>query len=234
MKKKKIAVALLIVFILICGVFSFVPQTKNDYRIRAYSTRFTEAEHIQRITARTVDIFEKELTNGTLVDYEVNTVYSFYDNAPRFFVVELEFAEEIYGSYRLSIVPHEKLERYKTKYRHLLGYIRNDTYYIYWNWGYSDDYVVDCFMNGRSPYKLSGYPKNKKYFGKGIFGVEKDGEILKAGDAFCPGDSFEFHVHWDGQNVCECTVGGIIAKETYKELGLGYYPVYEKEYIKTY
>ena len=72
----------------------FAGCTSGGYTHPKFKTKYTEEEHVQRITARTEEIFAEEIESGEILNYEVEIVYAFYDNDPEYFLVELEYAEE--------------------------------------------------------------------------------------------------------------------------------------------
>ena len=142
-----------------------------------FETNYTEEEHIQRISERTAKKFAEELENGTIISYDVEIVYAFYDNDPEYFLVNLEYAEEQNGSYQTkkeaSLDPEKgEFRRFNTKYKHLIGFIEKDIYY----WSLMCYYKE--FKYGRSCYELWGYEKAKKYYGAGHHGVQTSEGIL--------------------------------------------------------
>ena len=71
----------------------------QTYKHPDFVTAYTQEEHIQRISERTQTRFSKEIESGEIVNYTVEIVYAFYDNDPEYFLVNLEYAEEIQRFY---------------------------------------------------------------------------------------------------------------------------------------
>lgn len=179
---KKISIILSIIFfsLIFCGC-AVEPMKFGGYSHPDFETKYTEEEHVQRISARTEEKFAEELKNGTLVSYDVEIVYAFYDNDPEYFLVNLEYAEEQAGSYQTEDNPSLDPEKgeyisFYTKYKHIIGFIKEDTYYCSLN-----DYYRE-FHYGRNCYELCGYKNAKKYYGCGRHGVKTDEGVLQIYD----------------------------------------------------
>lgn len=152
-----------------CDLDSGTRHPSQTYKHPDFVTAYTEEEHIQRITERTQIRFSEKIESGAIVNYTVEIVYAFYDNDPEYFLVNLEYAEEIQRFY-----PTGNL-KYQTKHQHFLGYIENDEYYTGAS-SYGGQDGDSMFIDGRSAYELAGYATAKKYYGSDVFAVEtKDG-----------------------------------------------------------
>lgn len=163
---------------------SFVGCTQplgGDYAHPDFSTEYTIEEHVQRIKDRTEEIFQVDMQSGEIVDYSVEIVYAFYDEDPEYFLVEIEYANEWRGVYHTNYPRYDddtptEIE-YTTRYKHLIGFIENDTYKTGLNGYFGQDKAA--FKDGKSCYNLLGFSNNKKYYGASIFAVESNGEILR-------------------------------------------------------
>ena len=175
---KKISIILSIIFfsLIFCGC-AVEPWETGGYSHPDFETKYTEEEHVQRISARTEEKFAEELKNGTLVSYDVEIVYAFYDNDPEYFLVNLEYAKEQEGSYQTKDKPSLDPEKgeyifFFTKYKHIIGFINKDIYYCSLTFYYND------FHYGQNCYELCGYKNAKKYYGGGHHGVKTDEGVL--------------------------------------------------------
>ena len=172
--KRKISILLaLCLTLLFTGCNKKENKVDDDYYLGDFSTQYTEEQHVERITARTEEIFAEEIANGELIDYSVEIVYSIYQALPTFFLVELEYAKQWKKRYENpnTGVNEEYFSYYQTRNKHFLGLIAWDEYYSTLS-GYTyNDHVTDdtdvkkAFMDGKSAYALSDYPNNKKYCG---------------------------------------------------------------------
>lgn len=151
--------------ILLSGCFY---EDSANSKSEGFQTEYTEEEHIARLTERTREKFATEIESGEIIDFEIEIVYSFYDHYPRYFLVQWEYVEEF------TDVSHPESYEYTSKYKHMLGLIKNDQYYTD-IWGY---FAGD--KGGVSPYDYLGHSDAKKYYGTGgVFGVETDEGILQ-------------------------------------------------------
>ncbi|MBQ8229916.1 MAG: hypothetical protein IJZ32_04405 [Clostridia bacterium] len=197
------------------GPFFEHPEFKTDYTIE---------EHIERISTLTEENFANELASGELVSYNVEILYAFYDEDPEYFLIELEYAEERSSSYETCARDENKrniIVQYKTKYMHMIGFIKYDKYY-HLRYIYAHQFVP-----GRSSYRYYGYTNNKKYVGAaGLQAVEKDGQIIKLFSPECirrsegnSGHSPEFHTH--GEST-PCVLNEVVSEDSYDYLMEGY------------
>lgn len=185
--KKQLSIILSIVFfsILFCGC----KEDKRNVAVIGYThpdfeTKYTEEEHIQRILDLTNKKFADAIDTRKIVSYDVEIVYAFYDNDPEYFLVNLEYAEEWSGFYNDYGYELE----YTTKYKHIIGFILRDEYYIS-----LPSYHTE-FKDGRNCYEVCGYKDAKKYFGFGRHGVKTDEGILQIFDASNCVGSAEFYL----------------------------------------
>ena len=167
----KKVLAIVVAFALIAisiGLWGGKPNNPTYVNSAAYlphlefETKYTKEEHIARITERTKEIFKRDI----LVNIKVEIIYAFHDNDPEYFLVEVEHSTPFSSQYLSSRY------KYKTKYQHVVGQIRNDEY-IYGH----------TFREGRNPWSFLGYDNAKKYFSGGshqeVYAIETLGGMLK-------------------------------------------------------
>ncbi len=200
-RKEKIRNIILIVLIIVLSLWLLNPFITDMLRpLRANI-------HIKKLELRTEERFADKIASGEIVDYSVDVIYSF-DGEPDMFVVEIEYAtdkEYYYGIdgavdlYDFEASGLEESVSYSTKYEHIVGYIEDGRYVL--------NLVPygEHFMQGRSIYSMSEI-EGKKYYGSGVFAVEKEGILYHLIDYKCQweavGDSVEFHVHEKGKEKC--------------------------------
>lgn len=189
------------------SIYKRQDNVKKQCNHSEFSTSYTEKQHIDSITASTMEIFQEELKDDELVDIQVDIIYSINGNNPQFFVVELEFAEDWEWFYPKPEYLRESNDAndvyYQTKYKHLIGLIANDEYYNCVSGYYVESDSKASFMDGRSPYSLIDYPDGKKYLGGYYRGVDTSEGILLFDNADCwdgarkayfPHKPYEFHL----------------------------------------
>ncbi len=175
------------------------PEPPKPY---VFSTNYTAEEHIQRIEERTADIFDVDIVNEIVKGFTVDIVYSIYENKPEYFVVEVEYTG--YFSYSLNYENYA----YSTHYKHIMGYIYQDDYYVL-----EDSYAVvghlaglrveDYMKIGQSPYSVFADFTSKKYYGyldeyansRGVYAVEEDNEIVEIATTKCLDHEGCFEIH---------------------------------------
>ncbi len=224
--KRKISILLALSFtLLFAGCEKKQNNIDDDYALKDYSTQYTEEQHVERITARTEEIFAEEIANGELIDYSVEIVYSIYQALPTFFLVELEYAKEWEVRYENpnNGENEEDFSYYQTRNKHFLGLIAWDEYYATLAGYPYNDHVTDgtdvkkAFMDGKSAYALSDYPNNKKYYGGRYQGVGVDNGIYLIATSECLDyklNSHEFHTHTEN---CEKTyLETVITEDIYE------------------
>ena len=183
------------------------------YEHPVYSSSYRK--HVARITKRTEEVFAEEIASGEIVKYNVDIVYAF-DEDPEYFLVELEYAEEWENDCDGQI--------YTTKYRHTIGYIKDDEYYLgavamYGTGKRYDEKSLtqQAFMDGQSAYTLYAHHGERKYCGTTASeccqAVKRDGKMIMIVSAWCANyctrfdgtkTCFEFHRHvTDDTYVCE-------------------------------
>ena len=177
----------------------------ESFLLPEWETQYTVEEHEQRIRQKTQEIFEEQIANGEIVNYQVEILYAFYDNAPEFFLVQLEY------SYERPVKGKDENGNdtwHDTKYSHLIGCTVSDKYYLL-NAYYAVGYDAETwFMPGRNMYEVCGYQNEKKYFGTyDVQAVEVDGRMIElvGKDCYQNGDctALEFHAHGNG-TTCSC------------------------------
>ncbi len=217
---KKIIFCLLILFLIATIIFVWGYYTcQKAYDYPTFTTKYSINEHIERIKQKTEERFARELADGSIVNYRVDIVHSFYDNDPEYFVIEVEYAEEFDGKfynpeyYFPTNEPIPMYIQYKTKYKHTLGYIHQEKYYI--------GTLYEKFEDGQSPYAKTGNWELKKYYGQNVMAVQKDQDIIKIFESNCK--------HCDGyfsppslkdllMNICNECYGELIPEEKWKSL----------------
>lgn len=174
--------ACIVMFFVLLGSFVGCSQPiGGGYVHPNFSTEYTIDEHVQRIKDRTEGIFQDEIQSGAIVDYSVEIVYAFYDEDPEYFLVEIEYANEWDGVYHTNYPRYDDDTpmdvEYTTRYKHLIGFIENDTYKTGLHGYFGKDKAA--FKDGKSCYDLLGYAGNKKYYGASMFAVESNGGIVR-------------------------------------------------------
>jgi len=184
--KKNISCILAFSTLLVFGLYTELGCASPGDHHAEFRTKYTVEEHIERITKRTEERFATQIEEGELISWKIEIVYAFYDNDPEYFLVELEYAEEIESGYEFySSVP--EYTQYITKYQHIIGYIKDDRYLM----GLPH---YDLFMDGRSVWALNGYEDSKKYYGDKIQAVQVDKEIMQLCDLeLLQAGNVEFH-----------------------------------------
>ena len=139
----------------------------HNYTHPEFQTEYTIDEHIDRIRERTMEKFSAEIEKGKIANIEVEILYAFYDNDPEYFMVQLQYTQDFTGSYRVKDESGRRvLKTYATRYKHFIGFIENDEYYVrvrlYSGYGENSKRIAK-FIDGRNPYELSGYGDAKKY-----------------------------------------------------------------------
>ncbi len=171
MTKRILGVVLSVVFLALvfCRIYSlYRPQEGEwDYVHPDYDYTYSEEYHRQKISEQTQEIFEEELSSGKIVNFEVETVYAINDGDPEFFLVTLEYEQEIEGkNYTTGI-------EYKTKYQHIIGFHHGKGSY------YAGLPTYRSFENGESAWQYLGYQNSKKYYDIGNYAVLEGDEILR-------------------------------------------------------
>lgn len=202
-------------------------EKKGGYEHPEYQSEYTEEEHIERISARTREKYAEEIEEGIIIDFKVEILYAFYDNDPEYFLVELEYSLPLHGAYtnHYTTSDGEKGDtRYTTKYKHIIGYIENDSYMT------GIIYYAD-FMYGRSAYTVFGYNDSKKYYGGTVQAVEKDGKIVQIFDTQCLSVGvIEFHSQKPAEGMCKCPMNEVVPESKYKYLMEANFKLFPKIY----
>ena len=193
------------------------PPIKGGYEHPVFKTKYTVEEHIQRITARTEERFQKDIENGFIVDIFVDIVYAFYDDDPEYFLVEIEYKEKIpYDKitgninrppfpYELGFDENGACWTYPDKITHFIGFIQDDRYRTGLIYGAD-------FQLFSSPYTICGYRDAKKYYGAYKLGVAKEEGVF---------------LFWsDGKMIDEY----IVSKEEAKGLMEGNFKLFPRAY----
>ena len=179
MKKKRILATLLTGIIVSLAILSLTGCNRfNSLKVLDYNEVYTPEENKRRIEERTEKIFASEIASGKIVEYTVEILYEFYSNTPRYFMVEVEYAEEFEAEYWGTCPQTEsssvdyKMISYQTKWKYCIGYIQGKEYYV-------GLLLYQNFVKGRNPYDVFGYGGYKKYYGAGQHAVEVNGQKLR-------------------------------------------------------
>lgn len=158
--KKIVRLMLVAVFTIVIALSATSCSSENK--------EYTPEEHIARIRDLTDKRFQYHLENMLIENIYVDIIYSLYTEKPLYFLVEIEYKEAIvYGTY----CQDNKNIDYSTKYKHVIGYIENNNYYLG-----LQDIGVD-FIKCRSPYTYYEHFVNKKYYGDGVYAVKYNDSI---------------------------------------------------------
>ena len=152
-------------------------QIYGGYTHPEFQTEYTIEEHIERIEKRMQEKFAEQIQSGEISDIEVEILYAFHDNDPEYFMVQLEYADEVLEVRQIN--EEGSLEVQRSRYKHFIGFIENDKYY---SGLYGYDSNDDVFIVGRNAYELCGYSEAKKYYGCRIQAVETQEGILRIFD----------------------------------------------------
>ena len=161
----------------------------NPYEFPEFSTQYTEEEHIQRLSARTEERFADYIESERLLDYEVELVYSFYNEDPEYFLIEITYLGTDSHCQTNEFGARECI----TRYAHAIGYLKNDEYYLGLN-SYStsenSQNELDGFIKDKSLWEIFDYDEGKKYYGSGVQAVQTDEGILQlCSGSFRSGDT---------------------------------------------
>ncbi len=199
MKKSRVFMIVLLCILLPMLGFMIVynEQTKDgEYTHPVFKTEYTKEEHIQRISARTEELFAEEIEWGFLVEYKVEIVHSFYDDDPEWFLIEIEYQgtdedERYFGDYeslryeQYRISPPTEAEKmeWTRRYAHLIGFIENDGYYTGWGeYSAISGGFFNAFIKSKSVWKNFEYENAKKYCGCTTQAVQTNEGILRLYD----------------------------------------------------
>lgn len=218
---------ILVAFLFISVIGCYDTEIIGGYTHPEFITNYTIDEHVERIKERTAEKFEQEITSGEIIGVHIEIVHAFYDNDPEYFLVELEFAQEIMNRY---VYEDDKCFEVSTKYKHVIGFIENDNYYIGLQ-GYdrtlnNHDEKLYGFVNGESSYHYYGYMAGKKYYGALVQGVMVENQIMQLADIDClKKGMIKSHYHSD-----KCSNGTIINETEYEKLMKGNIKLFVKSY----
>ena len=152
--------------------------THDPYEFPEFSTQYTEEEHIQRLSARTEERFADYIESERLLDYEVELVYSFYNEDPEYFLIEIEYWGIDSSCQKNEAGAIQSIIRYA----HAIGYLKNDEYYFGLN-SYSmsenSQNELDGFILDKSLWQIFDCDEGRKYYGSGVQAVQTDEGILQ-------------------------------------------------------
>lgn len=141
-----------------------------------YASQYTEEEQVYRITCETKHRYEEVLNSGDMLTFSAYILYTF-DNFPEYFLIEFTWKNyEAFCNYHTTfgfdLDYLENVPSNETYYSHIIGYVKNDCYYLGLN-TYSSE------KHGKSYYSESGAINNnsKLYHGYYIYAY-KDGDTL--------------------------------------------------------
>ena len=132
-----------------------------------YVSKFTDEEQADIINFAAQLCYEEEILKGEIKSVKADLVYTFFDEYPRLFIVEIEYSEP----FEIDCCEQFGVE-HQTVYCYKIGFIEDDKYY-YGMVGH------EVYGYGKSPYSASGKWDEKKFYGLNTFAVEINGEIKK-------------------------------------------------------
>lgn len=183
-----------------CGSTTLDSSTPDEmipggtkYNFENDISAYTEDEHRFRIKERIEEMRAERIEDGVLLEVDVEILYSFDYDQPRYFLVDYTFS----------------FKDPRLRYQHIIGVILNDEYYFG-----AHSYGLDCHLSRSQVWNL-GYVKAKKYFGWGILAVEtENGELLQIYNAYLVRDPVNDIA--DYEKACEQK---ILSREDYKTVG---------------
>ena len=194
-KSRIFMIVLLCILLPAVGFFIIINEQPKDgeYTHPVFKTEYTKEEHIQRISARTEELFAEEIEWGFLVEYKVDIIHAFYDDDPEWFLIEIEYQgtdedERYFGDYEFlryeqyEISPPTEAEKaaWTTRYAHLIGFIQDDNYFTGWGeYSAISGGFFNAFIKSKSVWKTFGYENAKKYCGYWTQAVQTDEGILQ-------------------------------------------------------
>lgn len=211
----KIVVLIFVILLTLVWYYSCVyNEPEGRFIPREWKTKYTKEEHIDRIRDISISIFQKEFDNDEIEDLFVDVVYSFKEENPEYFLVEVKFKKEFTIELKKTGYYYDTI-KHTSNYIHFLGYIYNDTY--------TATYYSEGFNFGKSSYTFFGYREAKKYYGDTSQAVFNGNDIIllhRCSDVSVP----EMHslFHTDSQN---CKIGEVVKEEDIKNLA-------PKEYVQ--
>lgn len=164
---------------LLLGAIPTEYQKKEHYN---GDSQYTDTEHIERISNLTQQIFfeieqSDNNTNETIesfteqpISYNVQLIKCTKCKKSVYFLVEIEFD---------TIIEYCRCGNHSSKYRHTIGYIDNDNYYlglryycnikyespVFYNIQLNSTYsnILSCFKNGKSAYSVTDLIGDKTF-----------------------------------------------------------------------
>jgi len=207
-----------------------------------YQSQYTPEEHVQKLTQITEKRYAHLIESGELVDVRVEILHAFYDDAPEFFLITLEFLNEWKCICPLLATETQSGE-YFTKYMHTIGRIKNDEYIIGLSGyggalGLNTLYVLDggeiipagktiymeaWWRNGRAAYDLCSVDYSRKYYAGGACQAVKTKEgIMRLVASPCRGCQ-GLEIHFEDQL-------NLILESTYRRLMKSNKTMFDKLY----
>ena len=167
-----------------------------------FHTRYSPEEHVQRLDARTKEIFANDIANGKIIDYKIDVVYSFSDDKPRFFIIELIHEK----GFRLT-QPSDDVGEH-------LGFSSNYSYTI----GLIDDttYRIKGFTQCQSPYSSTNNFDKKKYYSKDYYAYHDGENMIQICTFSCPISHSESQTRFWADviiDICPTCYGQIIPSD---------------------
>ena len=183
----------IIALIILCSIDLVGCIGSNPSRPQ-YASQYTEEEQVYRITCETKHRYEEVLNGGDMLTFSAYILYTF-DNFPEYFLIEFTWKnyEAFYNyhtTFGFDIDYLENVPSNEIYYSHIIGYVKNDCYYLGLN-TYSSE------KHGKSYYSESGAISNisKLYHGYYIYAYK------------------------DGENLVGCEYSGVYSKSSLIELG---------------
>ena len=161
-----VCIVLIILPIAIVLLINHAKFSYSPYVFPHFSTKYSPEEHIERLDILTKEKFSSELLSGEIVDYKIDIMYSFTDNNPRYFIIEIEYKDEYTSTYN-DPTDTTKCIEYSTKYAYTIGLINDSVYNV-------------CgFVESQSPYTKTENFDKKKYYSDTIMAVYDEDELIQ-------------------------------------------------------
>lgn len=154
------------------SLFVYLNQNNRQKEITSYKiySIYTQEELIARLIDSRYEKEEQSIY-GKIKNITTQRLYSFYDQEPNYFLLEIEY----YRPIELELTFSENGRYYQVK---------TQTYFTNVICGFSGD--ITPIVNratrkgfGRSPFSVLGLQDCKKFYGKNTLGVEIDGKVYE-------------------------------------------------------
>ena len=95
---KKLLISLISICLSITVCLNLFACNSQKNQSQTFTTKYTEQQHIQKLTQITQSRLSNRFESGELVGCSVQIVYSFYTSDPEYAIIELEYAEPFESS----------------------------------------------------------------------------------------------------------------------------------------